>query len=459
MVSRPDQVFDNFARTPPRKGGIFWSFFSAVFLLLIFYLPFQVALNIGPDIGLASGRILILTLFLFWLPAVLSAKKNTFFFSPCGFGLVAFLVISGLSLFVAQEATWGIRKFIFLFSIFPLYFMAASAASSPSGFKKTIRILFLLLALVSLVGLLQFLAQFFLNQAWLIDFYSKKLGPVFWGQAFSSLVSEYPSWFFSASGRPLMRAFGLFPDPHMMSFFLGLILPIAFALALFLKKGQKRLLALCFLAFAALLLTFSRGGYFGIIAAGLVVLLLAQRFLVAKKRRIVLAGLILALFILVFFARPALVRLASSFSVSEGSSAGRLAIWQGSFKIFLAHPVLGVGLGNYPKEVNPQALYRSPITSHNLYLDIASETGIFGLAIWLFLIFGSLYQLQKTIKKIKTVKSNEFRLAVCIGLAGSLIYFAVHSFFETAIFNPVVSSFLMIIFALTTIAANYEHNN
>ncbi|MCD6284220.1 hypothetical protein J7J12_03170, partial [bacterium] len=77
---------------------------------------------------------------------------------------------------------------------------------------------------------------------------------------------------------------------------------------------------------------------------------------------------------------------------------------------------------------------------HNLYLDIFSETGIFGFAILLILgfwIFKNLFLKEKI---------NVFTA----GIISSFAYFLSHSFFETPIYHPVVLGLIMIILAITS---------
>jgi O-antigen ligase len=290
------------------------------------------------------------------------------------------------------------------------------------------------------------LAQFVFGHGAVASFYLEKAGPFLWGNNLSQMVSEYPSWFV-ALGRDLMRAFGYFPDPHMLSFFLGLVLPLILAGALAAKKKQFWLFLLAGFLFLVLLLTFSRGGYLGILAAFISMAALGWRFFSGKtKLKIVLAG-ILTLFFIVSFASPVLERFFSSFFLSEGSSLGRMQIWKHSWEVFSGSPVIGVGLGNYPRFADPLASYRTPITSHNLYLDLLAETGILGFGAWFLLLAGSFWQLF-----------GRRRSFLAIGFFGSLVYFSVHSFFESAVFNPIILSFFLLILALAKNLRNYEHS-
>ena len=448
---------------------IFWPTFDFIFLLFVFLIPLWPALNIAADIDLAAVRILILAIFFVWLAGAAFSRQRKILFDFRAACLSAILIFGTLSLVSAPEPGWGLRKLLVFLSIFPLYFIAASflKKSWPQS-ERLLKAIFASAAVAAVLGLLQFLGQFVFGQEALLNFYAEKIGPFFWGQNLSQMVQQNPSWLVNVSDRTIGRAFGLFPDPHMMAFFMGMILPVMLALVLSgmnlkiphptpppLQKGEgvgRGLFGVFCLIFVALLLTFSRGGYLGAAFSILAVIILSWRYLGQKKKRVILSALVLGLFILIIFAGPIVSRFVSSFLFNEGSSLGRLQIWRGSWEIFLQNPLLGAGLGNYPRLTDPLALYRSPITSHNLYLDILSETGTFGLLVWLFLIFGSGWQLIRGNRGNKGDCGRGLR----IGLFGSLVYFSVHSFFETAIFNPAILATLMLIFSLVSIAAEND---
>ncbi len=106
-----------------------------------------------------------------------------------------------------------------------------------------------------------------------------------------------------------------------------------------------------------------------------------------------------------------------------------------------------MGLGNYSLEIDSDLDYRNPITAHNLYLDIFSEMGIFVLFIWLILILGTIGYLFQL---IRDTKDNNIKY-LSISLIGSLVYFSIHSSFETAIYQPSVLALLVIILGLSSI--------
>jgi O-antigen ligase len=169
-----------------------------------------------------------------------------------------------------------------------------------------------------------------------------------------------------------------------------------------------------------------------------------------KAQKFIAGFIFLAAVFLLIFGWPVIARFSSSFDLAEGSNSGRLLIWQDSWEVFKKSPVTGAGLGNYSLALNFASDYRNSLTSHNLYLDLLAELGVFGLLVWLWFYGSALKQLQLGIKSC---------FPAALGVLGALTYFFIHSFFETAIFNPTVLAFLMIILGLTLSLKNCEDFN
>jgi len=159
-----------------------------------------------------------------------------------------------------------------------------------------------------------------------------------------------------------------------------------------------------------------------------------------KYKKWAAAFLLIFILIILSVQNPISQRFFSSFRLEEGSNQGRIENWTNSLSVIARNP-WGVGLGNYSLEIKPSAGYREPIYSHNLYLDIAAETGILNALIWIILIISSIFIY------LKKAKENYFYLGGALGLAS----FFVHSFFETALFSTQVLPLLLIIIALSTI--------
>jgi O-antigen ligase len=447
-----------------------FSYPEKALLVLIFYLPFQIALNISPGIDLASGRIFILALFSVWLFKSLAEKKIIITKNIQSFLLLLFLSLALFSFLQAWDMERAIRKFLVFLSVFPLYFLITALIKhypkNDSQFVirdsrfilKILTIIFLSAIILSSVGIVQFILQFIIGVDPIMDFWKNNIASIFYGRSFGAEVVANPSWLVNIGGATVLRAFSLFPDPHMFSFYLGLIIPIPLAFLLvysrkknaittkkFFLKKKFILFLTFFILLVAELLTFSRGGYLGMIAGIGAVIILGWRFISFNKK--VLLGIISVILILfiVFAAQPVLNRFISIADLSEGSNLGRLAIWQEATEVWQNNFFWGTGLGNYSIEIDPAAGYRAPIYAHNAYLDIATEMGVFALIVWLglFLItFAQLFRQSRT-------TDSYFARALSLGLCGSLAWFSIHCLFETPIYSPKILAMLMVIIGLS----------
>ena len=411
-------------------------------LILVAYLPFQIALNPGAGFDLASLRVFIILFFVIWLVRKIWISDISYLKNLQAIGLFLFLILAGFSLIKAENVFWGLRKIIFFLSIFPLYFLVIGLVNNWLKIRKIILVLISSSILIALIGLIQFLAPFIFGLNKVYEFWTWQIIPIFSGLNFGALIMAYPSWLVNVNGHTILRAFSFFSDPHMLSFYLGLILPLAIALSLKISK-KIPLFIICCLLFVVLLLTFTRGAYLSVIVTFLVLAGLFWRYLRAKKIAWLLC---LSLLIFIIPNTPISDRFYSSFSLEEGSNIGRLEMWQQAGQVGWQHPWQGVGLGNYSLLVDSGLGYRNPITAHNLYLDIFSEMGILNLLVWLILILGAIWQLFWQMRR-----SNLEQKYLYLGLIGSLVYFSIHSFFETAIYHPSILALLMIILGLSTI--------
>lgn len=428
-----------------------------LFLLFCLYLPFQLALNPVEGVDLASGRVFVLILALLW---VISALKNRRIFIPAKIQtalLLSFLFLVSLSLFWAKNASWGGRKLLFLLSIFPIYFVATGLLNKDKNkIIKTTQFLVWGAGLAALIGLFQFALQFIIGLDATTDLWRSYIAPLFLGKSFAQAVLEYSSWLANIGGRDYLRAFSTFPDPHMFSFYLGLTFPLAIGLHFSLKRDslslgrndQKKLnlssskiyLMISMIILLANLLTFSRGGYVGL-AAGLI--FLAGYYAINKKtslKKLLVSLASLSVVLTILTLTPIGQRFGDSFSFEEGSNKARFENWTQAGDI-IKNNLQGVGIGSYAYEIEPSADYRKPIYAHNLYLDIAAESGIISALIFMAIIFFS-------IKSFMAKSNNNF---LYVGGAVSLVVFSVHSIFDSALFSVQVLPLLLIIISLSVL--------
>lgn len=417
-----------------------WCWTDLLFYFLVAYLPFQLALNLAPDIDLMSGRVLVPVFFLVVVLKYFLAGGNFTIFlkNKISLSLLLFFSLAVLSSLVAAEQTWAIRKILFLFSWLPLYFLTAYFVRDEEKSQKLLWVIVLSASVSSLIGLFQFLAQFILKKDTLTAFWLASIAPLFSGASLARLIQADNSWLVEISGQVFFRVVGLFPDPHMMAFYLGMTLPFCLALFFFEKKYKKLTAVACLSVGLAIFLTFSRGAYLGTLFSVAFFLVAAKNFLTKGDKKLLVA-IFLFLMVVVFFFSPISGRFLSIFSLEDGSNLGRLQIWQNSLNLAKDNLILGVGLGNYSFGLDFTQNYRNAMTSHNLYLDLLVELGIFGLISWLGLVF---------VSWLTAWRGCSQSPVLALGAVGALVYFSVHSFFETAIFNPTVCAFLMIYLGL-----------
>ncbi|MCX6766965.1 MAG: O-antigen ligase family protein [Candidatus Moranbacteria bacterium] len=407
-----------------------------LFLFLIFLLPLQFALNAGDNIDLVTTRILVPVLFLAWLVKSLARKKMWIPNKAEMWLAVTFLFLASLSLCLGREASAGFRKLLYLFTIAPVFFVAADIFREEKWRKRALVAIIFSGALAAMVGLFQFLFSFLIGIDKSVKIW-EGLAPYFLGNSFGKIVAANSSWLVNIGGVTRMRAFGFFPDPHNFAFFVNLCLFTALGYLFAPKKAVSKLWigAGAISMSAAVGLSFSRGAYLGLLAGGLFfALIFLKRSGVLGKTLVA----IVAIFVLVFIFNSNIItqRLVTSFNLKEGSNAERYKNWTQAAGMIQDYPLGGVGLGNYAKTVDPTAADRSSIYAHNLFLDIAAETGILNAIIFLLLIFVSVW---------RNIRNNNM---LSLGVAAGLIAFLVHSIFDTALYSPQVLTLLLIIIAL-----------
>ncbi len=172
--------------------------------------------------------------------------------------------------------------------------------------------------------------------------------------------------------------------PNQVSAILGLgaMLLILYSILMPREKGRLMAIALSLILIAQSFLTFSRGGIYNIaVALGLAFLVLLRR---PNKGIRAFLILLVILFVIGFFVFPRLEALtggALSERYSDIDPITRIGLAESDFKLFLSHPIAGVGVGM-------SSYLRGGllgIASHTEYSRILAEHGILGILALLIL--------------------------------------------------------------------------
>jgi len=110
----------------------------------------------------------------------------------------------------------------------------------------------------------------------------------------------------------------------------------------------------------------------------------------------------------------------------------RWAIWKASWELFRWRPLLGIGVGNFPRYVDKWH-------SHSFFLEILVSVGSIGA--FLFLILGMLY-IRRFVQVIPSLITSHLRLAVFWGVG----FFFLHSLLDYLLGSLAIaflSAFLM----------------
>lgn len=133
--------------------------------------------------------------------------------------------------------------------------------------------------------------------------------------------------------------------------------------------------------FVALLLTMTRGAWVAAIAGLIAACILVRNKAVAVVAVVLVAGLVVFSFVYSSDEGRAM-SIPKFFSTeADGNVSTRLVLWDIAWDMFLAHPIAGVGMGDYESGAEEMLEGREVLTtvdSHNVYLQILATRGLIG---------------------------------------------------------------------------------
>ncbi len=215
-----------------------------------------------------------------------------------------------------------------------------------------------------------------------------------------------------------LRVYGTFNQPNPYAGYINTTLVLAIALLLMGRGWKTRILAACVVVplLGVEYLSQSKGGWIALLAA--LILLLAVG-LTRVRLALRLAGIAFLVLIGIYLAgaipaQPVNALLAKagltdiSFSAPTNTSfanSERVAHWVAGILMFLDHPLFGVGIGNYASAYAPYAqgiFVNSLGHAHNYYINIAAETGIFGLIAFLLFLIALFVSASRSLSRLSS---------------------------------------------------------
>ena len=389
-----------------------------VFYLFIFCLPFQVRkiiyqfsedFNEWTSVYIYLTDILLVFVFLLWIWRI---RKQRFFKEPLkliqikgpSFWLGVFLIFSLISLVQVRNIGLGFYSWLKLLEMIILFFYLKHNFKQLFSFKKLSYIFIFSGLLQSFIAISQYIQQKSLGLKFLAE---SPLNPEIAGVA--KIVVD---------GVKMIRPYGTFPHPNILAVFMFICIFFTFYLFLNKKNSFKKYLFLSivfFFLFSTLFLTYSRLAILAFLLSSIIYFII----LFGKNKKQVLGLfllIIICLSIITYFAWPEVL---SRFHISAGEQSIDLRLFysQTSLLIIQEYPLFGLGFGNFVWEIRQMldllsSWMHQPV--HNIYLLIASETGLIGL--FAFLMF--LYQLFRQFnKKLKNKKYYLLLIIFCVFLS------------------------------------------
>jgi putative inorganic carbon (HCO3(-)) transporter len=394
--------------------------------MLVFSVPFYFgkALISRPEhLGLSSGvivnhtDILALVLLLLFLARLALGHMETRPFPLIMAPALVWLVFSAPSILAARDGEFVIIQLINMGKLLLLCWVVAKSIKNEADLIWVITALMLAMLFQAFVGIYQGVS----GRPVGLDFLTETTAVQ--KQVLSEGLAN--------------RVQGTIGHPNSYAMYLTTVLPFALALLFSRIRRSFKLVAGIALSFGflALIYSLSRSAWINFLVTICIVLLLAvRRKRISSKAaiRIAIATSLILVGFTLFGPKIILSRLTSP---DRGSAHGRITLAQTALAIIKDHPWVGVGLNNY-QLVSPQydaTNYVRNVTVHNLFLLIAAETGLVGLAAFLTFLAILLVQAWRIIKRAP----NDIVWVAGVGVFSTFIVVVLHGITDYALLGSV----------------------
>ncbi|HEX6464938.1 MAG TPA: O-antigen ligase family protein [Vicinamibacterales bacterium] len=240
---------------------------------------------------------------------------------------------------------------------------------------------------------------------------------------------------------------GIMGNPNDLALNMVAFLPLAAFSAMRPVSWPKRLVAAgcAFCMMGAIVASGSRGGFLGLVAMVVVV----AAFGIRQRPSFVFAGVLVVICALPLLPASYWRRIQSITDSSKDdydTRESRKRLFGESMDAFEQNPLTGVGAGEF-QNWNPQKRVEAWRESHNVWLQVASELGIFGFVVFALLVwlaFAAVFQTRRLLRWLRKMPNAPPGLspaavtaldAHSAAMAASLVGWFVCSFFASVAYN------------------------
>ncbi len=352
----------------------------------------------------------------------LTTKRFEFKIEGVGFMLILMLMIYFLAAVCSFVPVKGVKIWAVYFAFMVFYFVVINTIKTKKQLMDLLTVFSLSGLAVCVYGIMQYVFGWNVNQAWIDE------------EMFEDIK---------------MRIYSTLENPNVLGEYILLVLPATIAL---MWKKQKVFAKFVYGTMAAvmgvaLILTFSRGCWIGIMVS-------AATFVTFAAGK--LWGLLLIVLPIIPMILPESIinRFASIGDMKDSSTSYRVYIWMGTLHMLKDFWLTGIGPGDEAfAQVYPFYSYNMIVAphSHNLFLQITVIGGI--LAIVTFAILMLVFFKKLAVGCQVQGKKGDVSVAL-VGIGSAVAGFLIQGLFDNCFYNYRVFMIFWAVLALGVAAAN-----
>jgi probable O-glycosylation ligase (exosortase A-associated) len=304
-----------------------------------------------PDFGLIRFQALMIGLLLLvFLKELLLTRNIKIPSFPQNKAQFGFLIVMGINVIFAFVKTPAAKIFYGQVAILIIFFMIISLLNTQEKLKKFVVFFILANVFLALLGLYSYS---FVNT----DIDNLSTGGFVGGQDDFAVV---------------------------------IIAAIPFAFFLYqqqkLNKSKIFYALLTILLVAAVILAFSRGGWVALIGISVLIIIFSTH-----KIRTAILMLIVVIIVLNILPHEFAEEF-NTITPETGTAQHRFELWKAAWQMYLDHPIIGVGMNNFPGLYGRFYMLDNPhsyrwTTAHSIYFQLIAELGSLGAIFFIFIVY------------------------------------------------------------------------
>lgn len=378
------------------REGHGWTYFALyLFSIMVLFRPYEIV----PGLGFLSGTAVyfaVATLAVF-LPSQIAAEGNLTMFSTEVKAVLAMTVLAVVTIPIAKDPELAWDKF-----------------NDPY-----IKAVVIFIVLVNVVRTRKRLMQMMWLSFGIGLYLSFSALDLYWSGKFS--VEEY---------RVAVDVGGMFGNPNEMAMHFVMMTPLVLVLGIAAKGKLRRLMyfAMAAVFVGANMVTYSRGGFLGLLAC-----LAVLAWKIGRKHRLNVTIASILIGGVAILAAPGNygLRMLSIFVPgldAVGSSDQRRELLWRSLLVTGRNP-WGIGIGNFP------IVGVRNLQTHNAFTQVSAELGILGFVAYLVFMISPFRKLSAIERTLFDAEDLSWFYYLAIGLQASIVGYMVSSFFASVAYN------------------------